>query len=213
MSSAADAQRYSSSVRLPSHVDPPFKARTWSNFSPLRLVAGTAPPGINVAFTLFGGSATGIALGPAQSVPPGMRAEITWINVSALDLGGVVSAAPEVITATIRKNGPTIIGNTGGQVVPGWDGFGLHFSTTIGAFELIGESVPVLAPIHLEEGETAVLSVAMFAAGLATSWAVQARWAGWVYPIEIEGEAGTIRATAQDPGVREPLSDRFRPRR
>ena len=62
---------------------------------------------------------------------------------------------------------------------------------------------------NLEEGETAVLSVAMFGAGLATTWAVEARWAGWVYPLEVEGEAGTIRATVQDPGVGAPLGNPF----
>jgi len=139
-----------------------------------------------------------------------MRAEITWIHVSAIDLGGVQSSTPDVIRATIRKGGDGIPGGASGQVVQGWNEFGLAFHTTIGAFEFEGLQVPVVAPIHLEEGENAILSVAMFAGGLATVWALQARWAGWVYPIEIEGEAGTIRATAQDPGVRAPLSDRFR---
>ena len=190
MTTPADEQTYPSSVRLPSHLQPPYRARTWSYFSQLNIAAGAPLPGLDQAFTIFGGPASGVFV--AQPVPPGMRAEITWVNVCALDLAGVLTASPDSIRATIRKNG---------QAVQGWIEFGLQFSTTIGAFEIVGDQVPVTAPIHLEEGDIAVLSVAMFNAGVATTWAIQARWAGWLYPVTVEGDAGSIRGTATDPGI------------
>ncbi len=211
--SPADAQRYASSVRLPSHVDPPFKARQWSWASGLQISVGAPFPGIGVGHTAFSGSSSGGTLIPAggllpQPVPVGMRAEIRWIHVTALDLATGQTAVPPVIVATVVKNNR---GTFQGEHVQGWTDFAMAYSTTIGSFELAGPSVPVMAPIHLVEGDDASLVVHMAFAGLLTTWAIAGRWGGWVYPLEIEGEAGTIRATQQDPGVRAPLGAPSRP--
>lgn len=201
--------RFPSSVRLPSHIDPPFKARSWCCSSRTIISTGFADPGIAFCSTRFSGSSfeTFIPGVNPEPVPDGMRAEVTWIEAGAIDLSGVIlTATPENIALNVRKGTgsepPT-------QAVPGFIRAPMNttFRVTAGAISIsldLRQSI-VSAPLHLTEGESAQLFVAMYGAALAATWILTARWGGFLYALEVEGEAGTIRETAQDPGIRDPL--------
>lgn len=202
--------RFPSSVRQPSHIEPPFKARSWCSASGFFILGGVAAPGLAMIGTRFSGESFEPAI-PAtnpQPVPPGMRAEITWFEGGAIDLGVTTPATPNVIAASIRKGYGT---QPPTQVVQGFnrvplDGFfKVNNGTNTLNFSLQLTRPIMRAPIHLEEGESAQLFLTWFAGGLATTWGFAVRWGGYLYPLEVEGEAGTIRQTAQDPGIRDPL--------
>lgn len=220
----ADVQRYPSSVRLPSHVEPPYKARTWGDSRFLTVVGFPGDVGIPFLFTQFSGPSSGNIIPPfgnaPQAVGIGERAEITWVQVTAADQAFAVNAAPIVIRGSIRKGKGTGILTTAAGGVQGWQRFGIGSINTDEvpgvpinvAKTLVGVTQRMEAPIHLEENETATLFITFDFFGAATTWDIRAGWGGWIYPVELEGEAGTIRGTAQDPGIRHPLENPFRSR-
>ena len=201
MTDRAELERFYSSVRLPSHVDPPFRAQQfWNDNRCVQLLTATT-----FRFqTNWGGQAINATLlgrGQGPRVPSGHRAELVWLAYQVLDINAF-TLIPCDIPLTVIRNGTAVSGFV--NMKPG---FGLNTdggSLTTSFRSIVVESPRVCVPIHFDEGDTCDLEVAnVFDPGAV--YLFDLRWCGWVYPIAVEGEAGSIRQTLQDPGAAAPL--------
>lgn len=199
---------YPSSVRQPSHLCPPYNARQWAaTQAGLSLVFVGVPPryapvtwGSCDQLTMGSTSPTIPQTGPG--FPTGMRGVLSFHFFQAFDL--LQSLTPQGnLQWSFVKNG---------AVVPGYCQRNFEYrnmveqSLTNSQFELTLRSMPVQAPIHLQEDDKLDFLVE---GAVASSWVVNFEFGGWMYTPTVEGEAGTIRETAQDPGVRQPLANPF----
>lgn len=202
----ADSERYFSSVRLPSHVDAPFRAKQfWNDNGCERIIVGAiirhvwqtdwCGQGILTVDDVSMEPPELGQLGIGPQVPPGHRAELTYLSHMGFTLNPAV-VEPCDFQLTVYRNG---------NRVPGYDSLKPGFEAIIAARTFKGPSPRVLAPIHFEEGDTCDLRVGSLVD--VSTKVYDLRWGGWVYPISVEGEAGSIRGTLQDPGVIAPLQD------
>lgn len=167
-------------VRLPSHVNPPFRSIQWTFQSYEETPSIPALP----TFTTitFNGNA---------AVPEGMRGVLSelqyWIESGDVD---TILPTPYAVNLVVFKNS---------LPVPGYDNirpglFKMEGVDDIAGREYLGMSFPsprAMVPITLEPGD--VLQYAMVSS-LGTPPDGYVRFQGWLYPVEIEadGIVGTL---------------------
>ncbi len=208
----ANIQSFPSSVRQPSHLRPPFRARQWTNLPgpapSIYQVFNAAVPrrvyGINFStgFSTINTGATG-GFQTGERLAPGSRGVYFWHQVQA-NTTNVGLLPPGHVGVSIYKNG---------TLVPGWDRVtaGEIWTSIMGGRNRTSEVVvpPVIVPINIVEGDQLDLVIALQLTAPTASWLVFWTASGWTYPVTVEGEAGSIRGTGQDPGVRAPLRNPF----
>jgi hypothetical protein len=170
-------------VRLPSHINPPFRAQQWT-FQALNLVPS---PSILVQFLT-------VSFGGNLFVPEGLRGVLSSVDFYGddPDSDSAVRRIPTDTQLTLYLNG---------QAVPGWNavspGFGFAESVTdIAGFEnkvILFPSPKVVSPINIEAGDTLQFAVVNLIAGNGFP-IVHLNLAGYLYPIEVEadGIVGTL---------------------
>lgn len=186
-------------------MQPPFRARQWFNWTgDNQTMTLVSQRGYSTRWNLGRALLLGNppVFGVGESFPEGMRGELTYLHFTCID--------DDLSTTAIFELGLTVRLNAG--IVPGYfqlPGAGFVdrpdavFGTTRSM--LHQASSRVLAPIHLVPGDRLDIEIATFNAILDT-YTISAAWGGWMYPLLVEGEAGSIRATQQDPGMRQPLA-------
>lgn len=210
MTDPAQIQSFPSSVRQPSHLAPPFRSRQWTQNpgDDLYIVMNPANPrvvwGINWSGplsttnpVLTGGFQTG------EPFPTGMRGVYAYHETIA-ETGNSGVLAPGHIKWSIFKNG---------SPVPGWlrTNVGEQWSIVGGGRTRTNKitTIPILVPITLEEGDQLDVVLELFGPGATVSWLNYWTCSGWIYPVTVEGDAGSIRGTLADPGIAHPLRDPF----
>lgn len=188
---------FDADVRLPSHIQPPFRAQQFMGTMPNRWdLAGADGP--HIFHFVWSNCAPMFrdkdepAAGP--DFPAGMLGELHFAWVSAIS--GLVVPEGRVIWSLL-KNGNPVQGFC--RRTPWYEHFIQAGATPVRKLEI----APVLVPIHLQEGDRLDFLVQRISG--ADSWAGQAEFAGWMYGEQIAGDAGSIRQTGQDPRTRRPL--------
>lgn len=202
-------QTYPSAVRLPSHIDPPFRAHQWVA-EPNGLVITSPAQRQWVLPVDWNGGQFGtpaIPNGTLQTGPQlgaGLRAELTYARFFGLFDGASVFPVGTLIWQVYRN----------GVLQPGFQWRNVEFENfsdnLVGGIQNVIRNLipPVQAPIHFEEGDRCDIRLRAAGAGEGLIGVILGGAAGWVYPATVEGDAGSIRATGADPGARDPLGIR-----
>jgi hypothetical protein len=209
---------FGSDVRLPSHTAPPFRATQWwawgvganqdyagnqgyVQFSPDDVtMCWSLEWGDNTIATFRGSNGAGRTTfaGLGAPFPCGMRGELLRVHWAAL--------TPNVNQAPISAFQLSVYRNR--SLVPGFTDLQAAFTRSVvsadGRTIIEGLGAGVLAPLHLVAGDLVDIEVRMV--GLLAFTQATWRVGGWMYPDQIAGDDGSIRATQQDPRAREPLA-------
>lgn len=211
---------FDTSVRLPSHISPPYRARNWHNAC-LRATTGLPPwegsegqvqfdttaacltfsirwsqglanlEGISASL-----GAVGIAVNQGEPFPEGMLGVACWSNFS-MRVRAVNNYFPTGNWAwTIWLNGSPVPGLV-------MQTFATKRGSGAGQTENWCLTPPLLAPVHLRGGDRLDVELYTLETVVATPAVVQL--AGWMYPLQVAGDAGSIRQTQADPRARHPL--------
>lgn len=189
-------------MRLPSHIDPPFRGSQWIN----QEQRGNIVDGFLLQTEWRRGIPTpgtvGV-FGQGTQFPAGMRGELAYLHFAAAsrNVEADFTAPFNNLALDLFKNGTGVEGFR--QLRPEFE----SSAGTGGFFRVLrGEGPRVLAPIHLEEDDRLDLEVTI---GAGSQWYVTLSWGGWIYPALVAGDAGSIRESQQDPRARDPLGPRW----
>lgn len=194
-----DRAPFGSSVRLPSHINPPFRGRQWWNDNGTTVAMGAAQTNQLFAInftrpaTAVGG---GVLLQRGAAFPEGHRGEVQWVYCAvSVDGNTNPSNSTNGITFTVYRNGTPV------------PGFFQMTMGTIGSVAAVpfppGQGGRVLCPIHIEPGDRLDVQIRKTTTAVAATTRMEI--GGWIYPVNVVGEAGSIRETEQDPGTGFPL--------
>lgn len=173
-------------VRLPSHISPPFRSVQWS----ADFQVGPTAAAQSVVVPINGQTV----------VPEGVRGVVNYVAATAYPDDDDVNVGVQDIILSIAKNGLT---------VPGFQALRAGFTKAEILTDIAGENVTagtfpsqqLVAPIQLEPGDQ--LTAIYQNDGPFVDPALTFRVAGWVYPIEVEGDG--IVGTLADRGTQLPV--------